>query len=426
MQLSRYLFHKRAIFYILLLCFLVRLVIVLSIDPLGSDTVDGFDYHNSAISIINGTGYPAHGSLPFVRPPLYPFLLSIVYFFFSHETYLTARIVNVVLDTAACFVFYKLIMLIWNNRRTAVLASLIYIFNPLYLFFSARVRVEALFILLVAAGVYFLIKEYKKNFPAWLNIILIGGIFGLAILCRSNATMILLLIPLWLVYSNLKNWRKGALLGLGFALGCALIIAPWSIRNYYKYGELIIITDGFGYAFWISNTNLKLDDLNARTYQEYLDSDTRLWKATAQVEEEVRGKSYRERDNHYTNLTFQYIRNNFPTWLWLNVLKFAEFWSPLARIDMQGIKAFLTLPFGLLMFFGMFFYIKNFFDGDFDRNIWLLIAILIVTSTVTGVMTWSSVRFRVPLVDAYVIPFGLFWLQNKYPGLFGQTDDNIA
>ncbi len=426
MQLSRYLFHKRAIFYILLLCFLVRLVLVLAIDPLGSDTVDGLDYHNSAISIINGTGYPAHGSLPFVRPPLYPFLLSIVYFFFSHETYLTARIVNVVLDTAACFVFYKLILLIWNDRRTAILASLIYIFNPLYLFFSARVRVEALFILLVAAGVYFLIKEYKKDFPAWLNIVLIGGIFGLSILCRSNATMILLLIPLWLIYCNLKNWRKGALLGLGFALGCALIIAPWSIRNYYKYGELIIITDGFGYAFWISNTNLKLDDLNARTYQEYLDSDTRLWKATAQVEEEVRGKSYKERDNHYTNLAFQYIRNNFPTWLWLNVLKFAEFWSPLARIDMQGLKAFLTLPFGLLMFFGMFFYIKNFFDGDFDRNIWLLIAILIVTSTVTGVMTWSSVRFRVPLVDAYVIPFGLFWLQNKYPGLFGRADENIA
>jgi hypothetical protein len=426
MQLSHYLFHKRAIFYILSLCFLVRLILVLTVDPVGSDTVDGLDYHNSAISIINGTGYPAHGSLPFVRPPLYPFLLSIVYSFFSHETFLTARIVNVLLDTAACFVFYKLILLIWNNRRTAILSSLVYIFNPLYLFFCVRVRVEALFILLVATGVYFLIKEYKKGFPAWINVVLIGGTFGLAILCRSNATMILLLIPLWLVYLNLNNWRRGLRLGIGFALGCVLIIAPWSIRNYYKYGELIIITDGFGYAFWISNTKIKLDDLNARNYQEYLEADTRLWEETAQVEEEVQGKSYRERDNHYTNLALQYIRNNFPTWLWLNVLKFAEFWSPLARIDMQGSKAFAALPFGLLMFFGMFFYIKNFFDRDFDINIWLLIAILIVTSTVTGVMTWSSVRFRVPLVDAYLIPFGLFWLQNKYPNLFGKTDENIA
>ena len=98
----------------------------------------------------------------------------------------------------------------------------------------------------------------------------------------------------------------------------------------------------------------------------------------------------------------------------MNVLKFVEFWSPMARLDMQGWKAFFTLPFGLLMLLGMFFYSKSFFSRDFDRNIWLLIAILIVGSTVTGVVTWSSVRFRVPLVDAYVIPFGLFWLQNKY------------
>ena len=426
MQLFRYLFHERAIFYILLLCLLVRVILILTVDPLGSDTVDGVDYHNSAISMLNGTGYPAHGSLPFVRPPLYPFLLTIVYFFFNHETYLTARLFNAVLDTAACFVFYKLFLLVWNNRRTAILASLIYVFNPLYLFFSARVRVEALFILLVAAGVYFLIKEYKKDFPSWGKIFLIGVIFGLSILCRSNATMILGLVPLWLIYCNLKNWNKGALLGFGFALGCVLIIAPWSIRNYHKYGEMIIITDGFGYAFWISNTDIKIDNLSARNYREYIESDNRLWEATAKVEEEIKGKSYKEREAHYTNLSFQYIRNNFPTWLWLNVLKFAEFWSPLARIDMQGAQAFLTLPFGLLMFFGMFFYVKSFFVGDFDINIWLLIAILIVTSTVTGVMTWSSVRFRVPLVDAYVIPFGLYWLQNKYPKLFGQTNENIA
>jgi hypothetical protein len=393
---------------------------------MGGDSSDGLDYHFSAISMINGNGYPAHGALPFVRPPLYPLLLSAVYLFFSHETLLTARLVNAVLDTAACFVFYHLILLIWNSRRTAILSSLIYAFNPLYLFFNVRVRVEALFILLVAGGIYFLIKEYKKDFPTLLPVFLIGCIFGLSILCRSNATMLLLLIPAWLIYTNLKNLKKAIRLGLGFALGCVLMIAPWSIRNYYKYGELIVITDGFGYAFWISNTDIKLNDLNARSYQEYLDADKILWVKTSQVETEIQEKSYKERENHYINLSLQYIRDNFPTWVWLNVLKFAEFWSPVARIDMQGLKAFLTLPFGLLMFFGMFFYIKSFFSGSFDRNIWLLIAILIITSTVTGVMTWSGIRFRVPLVDAYVIPFGLYWLLNKYPKLFAQSDENIA
>jgi len=414
MQLADFLYHQRTIYYILVLCLFCRVVLVLTIDPSGSDTVDGFDYHNHALSLLNGEGYPLHGSLPFVRPPLYPFFLSAVYYIFPHETYLTARLFNAVLDTLACFVFYKLILLIWNNKPTAILASLVYVVNPFYLFFNARVRVEALFILLCVTGVYFLVREYKKDFPGLLSIFLIGVVFGLACLCRSNATIFALLIPVWLIYCNLKTRKKAILISLVFVLGCVLTIAPWSVRNYHRYGEPILITDGLGYAFWISNTELKLGDLYATNYEEYLEADRILWRATARVEEQIKGKSTRERDNHYLNLAKEYIKNNFPTWIWLNVLKFAEFWSPMARLDMQGWKAFFTLPFGLLMLLGMFFYIKSFFSRDFDRNIWLLIAILIVGSTITGVMTWSSVRFRVPLVDAYVIPFGLFWLQSKY------------
>lgn len=426
MQLSHYLFHQKSIFYILLLCFLIRVVLVLSIDPIGNDSSDGLDYHFSAISVINGTGYPAHGALPFVRPPLYPLLLSVVYLFFSHETLLTARLVNVILDTTACFVFYHLILLIWNDRRTAIVSSLVYAVNPFYLFFNIRVRVEALFILLIVTGIYFLIKEYKKDFPALLTVALIGGVFGLACLCRSNGTALAALIPFWLIYCHLKKWKRGLLVAAVFILGCILIISPWSIRNYHKYGEFIAITDGFGYNFWISNTDLKLIDLRARTYQEYIDGDKILWQRANQIEKEIQEKSYKERDNHYTNLALVYIKNNFSTWVWLNILKFAEFWSPLARIDMQGTKALFTLPFGLLMYFGMFFYIRSFFANSVDRSICLLIAILIITATITGVMTWSSIRFRVPTVDAYVIPFGLFWLRNKFPKLFGLPDDNVT
>ncbi|MCU1289294.1 MAG: glycosyl transferase, family 39 [Acidobacteria bacterium] len=423
MRLSDYLYHHRTIYYLLFLCFLCRVILVLTIDPFGSDTVDGMDYHNHAISLLNGNGYPLHGSLPFVRPPLYPFFLSILYYIFPHESYLTARLFNAVLDTAACYVFYKLILLIWNNRPTALLATLVYIVNPFYLFFNARVRVEALFILLGVTGVYFLVREYKNNFPSLFNLFLIGCLFGLACLCRSNATIFALLIPVWMIYCNLKNLKKGVLIAAIFGIGCVLTIAPWSIRNSYSYGETILISDGLGYAFWISNTELKFDDLYARNYEEYLEADKKLWRETAAVEAQIKDKSTVERSNHYLKLSIEYIKADFPRWIWLNVIKFAEFWSPMARLDMQGWKAFATLPFGLLMLLGMFFYAKSFFSTNFDRNIWLLIAILIFGSTVTGVMTWSSVRFRVPLVDAYIIPFGLFWLQNKYLKHFSRSSE---
>lgn len=414
MHLIKYLYNGRTIYFILLLSLLLRLILVLNVNPLGDDTIDGFDYHNHALSLLNGTGYPLHGSLPFIRPPLYPFLLSIVYFFVGHETFLTARLCNVVFDTLACFVFYKLILLIWDNKPTAILSCLVYAVNPLYLFFNIRVRVEALFILLVAAGIYFLIREYKRNFPSLITISFVGGIFGLACLCRSSAAPIAGLVALWIIYCNLKIWRKGIWICTSFIIGCALVIAPWSVRNYYTYGELIAITDGFGYNFWISNTDLRLSDARAKNYEEYLEADRNVWQRTAQVEQKTQGLSVKQKDTYYFDLGIDYIKNNFLTWLRLNVSKFAEFWSPIARIDMHGWKAYVTLPFGLLMLFGMFFYIKNFFYQHFDKNIWLLIGILIVGSTLTGVMMWSTIRYRIPSVDAYIIPFGIFWLQNKY------------
>jgi hypothetical protein len=414
MILDRFLSDKKTIWYLMGLALLCRLVLVLMTDPYGNDTLDGIDYHNHAIALLNGDGYPNRGSLPFMRPPLYPILLSIVYFFVPHESFLTARLVNIVLDIAACYVFYKLILLIWNSGPTALIASLVYAVNPLVLFFCIRVRVEALFTLLVVTGVYLLVREYKTGFENLATIILIGIIFGLSILCRSNGTPFLILIPIWLVFARWRSWRRALIVAAVFVIGCVLVVAPWSIRNYYSFGEPVLVTDGFGYAFWISNTELKFDDLYARTHDEYVAADAKLWRSLAAVEEDIKGLTAKQRDDHYFRLAIEYVNEDWGRWIWLNVLKTAEFWSPMARYDMQGWKAFLTLPFGLIVYFGLFVYFRSFFSGDFDRKIWFLILVLILVSMGTGVLTWSSIRFRVPLVDPYVIPFGINWLLNRF------------
>lgn len=413
MYLTKILSHKWTICYILLFCSICRLIIVFSISPAGEDTVDGFDYHNHALSLVNGQGYPLRGSLPFMRPPLYPFFLSIVYYIFPHETYLTARLFNAVLDTAACFVFYKLVLLVWNNRQVALASALVYAVNPLILFFSARVRVEALFSLLLVGFIYALVKTYKAGFPNFISLFFIGLLGGLAILCRPNALMVVGLVFAWLIYVNWRERRKAAILCACFILGCALIILPWTVRNYKCYHEFILVSDAFGYSFWISNTELKMLDLKARNYQEYLAADEKLWQDTDRVDKSLEGKTAKEQERYYTNLGVTYIKENFSSWLWLNVMKFVEFWSPMGRIDMQGLKSFLTLPFGLLMLAGLIVYAGKFFQPAFDRNIWLLFAVLILSATVAGVMHWSSIRYRIPLVDAYLIPFSVGWFLGK-------------
>jgi hypothetical protein len=355
-----------------------------------------------------------------MRPPLYPAVLSALYSFLPHESYLTARLFNTAVDLLACLVFYKLIMLVWGDRLTAGLSSVVYAVNPLVIFFCVRVRVEALYALLLVTGVYILVYQYKKRFPRPSSVFVAGVIFGLASLCRSNASPMVMLIPIWLVYLFRRKLRTGIVLAAVFVIGSALVIAPWSIRNYITYGELILITDGLGYNLWISNGDVKRGDLDATTYEEYISADKVFWQKTFEFEKQLEGKSLRERDRFYLEAATNNVSNDIGRWIWLTTRKTAEFWWPMARVDMQGIRAYLTLPFGLLMYLGLFFYVKGFFDGSYDRNILWLFGVLIVTASVTGILTWSSVRFRVPLVDPYMIPFGMYWLSTRFFDSFGR------
>jgi Dolichyl-phosphate-mannose-protein mannosyltransferase len=411
--IGRILGGKNSVWYLLLFAFLCRLAVALSVDPLGSDTVDGFDYHNHAIAILNGQDYPMHGSLPFMRPPLYPILLSLVYFFVPHDSYIAARVVNGILDTAACFIFYKLIMLVWDSRTVALLSTLIYAINPLVLFFTARVRAESLFTLLLVCFVYLCARCGKQRSANAGWFFAAGALIGLAALTRPNALILIALVPCWLIYVYFQQKQKLAAMITFFILGCCITILPWTARNYFRYGELILINDAAGYNFWISNSELKAEDMRSTNNQQYTEADNHLWRETAAVEETLAGRSLTERQKYYMSLGFEYIETNFSSWLWLTAGKFLEFWSPMVRIDMQGKKAVLTLPFGILMLVGAVFFCGKLTDPSFDRSTWLLFAILIFSSTVSGVLNWSSVRYRVPMIDAYLIPFGINWIAGK-------------
>jgi 4-amino-4-deoxy-L-arabinose transferase-like glycosyltransferase len=113
---------KKIALFLFLLCFVIRLAVIFTFSQEGSDTIDGLDYHNHALAILNGQ-YPTHGSLPFMRPPLYPLFLAGVYAIFPHDGYLTSWIFNAVIDGLTCVVFYRLIIRLFDNHLTALLSA---------------------------------------------------------------------------------------------------------------------------------------------------------------------------------------------------------------------------------------------------------------------------------------------------------------
>ena len=71
--------HSNWIFIVCLVCLLLRIAYIATLDQSMADNGDGEDYHGHALSVLHGDPYPRQGTQPFMRPPFYVFWLVAVY-----------------------------------------------------------------------------------------------------------------------------------------------------------------------------------------------------------------------------------------------------------------------------------------------------------------------------------------------------------
>lgn len=411
--------HNQWIYLICLAGLLLRFGYVLTLDPYIVDNGDGADYSHHALVLLKGEEYPRQGAQPFMRPPLYVFWLAGFYALQggpvegSNPNLLWIRFSQAFIDIGTCFVLFHIARLIWNPL-IALVSAAFYAFNPFFIFFSARIRVEVLFGLLVALMVLCLVYLYVHNFSRpWL--LALAGVFGgLASLARPNLLAFAPLAVLWLILVFYSRWKTLLVYSSLLALGWIVAILPWTIHNYSAYHEFILVTDGFGYNFWCSNAEPKLADQQASTTTEYQAADSYHWRLMRQHENEMATFTPKEKERAYLDMAILFIRQHTSTWLLMTGRKVLEFWSPTVRPDVHGAEAALIgLPFGLFMLFGLVAFVLAFWDHSIDWSLWWLFAFLFFSAAIVGIFFWATPRYRIPMVDPYLIPFGVSWITSR-------------
>ena len=71
---------------------------------------------------------------------------------------------------------------------------------------------------------------------------------GVAILIRPA---MLFFLPL--ARAVAAGWRRHALAAVAFVAGCAVVVAPWTVRNYRVYGRFVLVASEGGVTFWTGN-----------------------------------------------------------------------------------------------------------------------------------------------------------------------------
>ncbi len=184
------------IYFILLLCFVVRLY---SANTIWMNPDEGTWLYDASLVLKGYTPFADYAS----RDPLY-LLLLLPFIEFFGNTLLAGRLLSVIFEVGSTFMIFLIGKKLYN-KNIGLLASLIYTISPIFIFWNSILKTEPIQQLFVLLAMYFLINGIKIDNRRQL---FLNGIFlGLAILVRKSA-VVFLITELFFIYCNSKNLTK--------------------------------------------------------------------------------------------------------------------------------------------------------------------------------------------------------------------------
>ncbi|HEY8172163.1 MAG TPA: glycosyltransferase family 39 protein [Dehalococcoidia bacterium] len=243
--------------------FVIRLLVAINItpDPRDGRYDDSVWYDTTAQHLAAGDGYvfdptvwlapngdriyPNETELTptALWPPGYPITLAAIYKL-TDDSVAAGRFANVVFGSLTAVLVFAIARKLFGDLLPAVFSGLAIAVLPSHVLFTSVLLSETYFGFLLAlilfVSVYFVFDREKPNLPI---------VFGLGLLVAATGYVRGEFIAFGGVLALLMifHWRRRALLPLvAFAIGAALVVTPWTIRNRSSMGETIIGTTGAG------------------------------------------------------------------------------------------------------------------------------------------------------------------------------------
>ncbi|MBU1179718.1 glycosyltransferase family 39 protein [Patescibacteria group bacterium] len=203
------------------------------------------------------------------RPPLYPLMIVATYYLLAPKIWLTIIVQNLFAALNVVLVYQIAKILFSQFKATAysiIKNKLSFVASLMFLFESERIQTahtimsDTLFVFLLLLSIFYFLKWIFEN-KNYKNIIFSGCFLGLATLTKpvSQALPLVFIICMGLylivdkgdIKRKIKKYGLSALL-LSFVF--ILIIAPWSIRNKYRF-ETFKISPLAGLNLWELRVN---------------------------------------------------------------------------------------------------------------------------------------------------------------------------
>jgi len=228
------------------LALLVRVVFNNTVAAAYTPTTDAAGFQSIALNLIKNGCFCIFPPQPTVdRAPLWPATIAVIYRIVGEQNY-SVRLFLSVVGSFTCLLLYFLARDVFD-RRIGIVAGVIAAVYPQLFVYDGWMDAESLFIFLLIAFSYGLLRIQRTAKPLWW---LWSGFFlGLLSLERPNGLFVFAIFIVWALIVGWKKilprrqvFRSGLVITL---IACAMIV-PWTIRNYAISGAFIPVTTGQG------------------------------------------------------------------------------------------------------------------------------------------------------------------------------------
>lgn len=222
----------------LVLAFALRTVWALRYAPPLSFFGDDTFFYAAGRQLAHGQGYvtPLAGHMSVAtaeHPPLFPFALAGLSKI-GVASVNAQRMFNVVAGTVTVLLVALLARRVAGRRPAMIAAGLCAVY-PVFIGADGSLMSETLFGTLVAGTLLQALRWYDS--PTLVRAGVLGMLIGLATLTRSEG---LLLLPLLVGPLVIRLRVQGLRLALVAGLGCAVVLAPWVVRNAIALGRPLL------------------------------------------------------------------------------------------------------------------------------------------------------------------------------------------
>ena len=240
---KRFYREHKAIIILMLLLFVERLIAMCALGIGYHLHSDDWGYIVSGIVFANTGTITMYRNLSAQIMPGMPLLLGLVSLIFGEGRLylLVLKLLWITMGTLTAWFIYRSVCLF--APKWCGVAACIALFAPNIVWLDQLIMTETPYVLCSAAMIYYTFRmgKFRKQRDFWLCAVF----YLLSLLLKANAGIYPVFAAFYLL---LIRYDLKKLLRQGIVLGClvALVLAPWTVRNYMRFHAFIPLTYGSG------------------------------------------------------------------------------------------------------------------------------------------------------------------------------------